>query len=538
LLRAEVKSQSEVGVMCATLMKEGKLVPNELTLTLIKNAMKKAANKNFLIDGFPRSLDQATSFAAAIQEPDFVLFFDCPLETMTERLLERGLSSGRSDDNAETIKKRFDTFTSQSLPVVDFYKEKGAVHVISSVPTPNTVYNEVIGTMVKNGLKPKPVADKVVFVLGGPGSGKGTQCAKLVEDFGFTHLSAGDLLRDEVKSQSEVGQMCGNLMKEGKLVPMQVTIGLLKAAMEKAENKTFLIDGFPRALDQGRAFTDYVQEPDFVLFFDCPLETMTERLMERGLTSGRSDDNMDSIRKRFDTFTSQSLPVLDAYQEKGNAHVVSSVPAPNEVYDEVISVMAKNGVKPKPVADKVVFVLGGPGSGKGTQCAKLVKDFGFTHLSAGDLLRDEVKSRSEVGHMCANLMKEGKLVPMEVTIGLLKAAMEKATLNNFLIDGFPRALDQAKAFETRVQAADFVLFFDCTLETMTERLLERGKTSGRSDDNMGSIRKRFDTFTNQSLPVLDHYKVQGNAHVVSSVAAPDAVYAQVRAVGLCTLESS
>jgi UMP-CMP kinase len=83
-----------------------------------------------------------------------------------------------------------------------------------------------------------------------------------------------------------------------------------------------------------------------------------------------------------------------------------------------------------------------------------------------------------------------------------------------------------------------VLFFDCTLETMTERLLERGKTSGRSDDNMGSIRKRFDTFTNQSLPVLDHYKVQGNAHVVSSVAAPDAVYAQVRAVGLCTLESS
>ena len=191
--------------------------------------------------------------------------------------------------------------------------------------------------------KPK-LADKVVFVLGGPGSGKGTQCAKLVEDYGFTHLSAGDLLRDEVKSQSEVGRMCANLMKEGKLVPMEVTIGLLKAVMVKAENKTFLIDGFPRALDQGLAFSQAIQEPDFVLFFDCPLETMTERLLERGKTSGRADDNMDTIRKRFETFTEKSLPVLDFYKAEGNAHVISSVPTVDEVYDEVRSILASNGV--------------------------------------------------------------------------------------------------------------------------------------------------------------------------------------------------
>ena len=105
------------------------------------------------------------------------------------------------------------------------------------------------------------------------------------------------------------------------------------------------------------------------------------------------------------------------------------------------------------LADKVVFVLGGPGSGKGTQCAKLVEDYGFTHLSAGDLLRDEVKSRSEVGQMCMYLMTEGKLVPMEVTMQLLKSAMEAAPTRNFLIDGFPRALDQALAFEKEVTAA-------------------------------------------------------------------------------------
>jgi adenylate kinase len=208
--------------------------------------------------------------------------------------------------------------------------------------------------MTANGVKPAPVAEKIVFVLGGPGSGKGTQCAKLVEDFGFTHLSAGDLLRDEVASASEVGVMCANLMKEGKLVPMEVTIGLLKAAMEKATVKNFLIDGFPRALDQGLAFSEAIQEPDFVLFFDCTLETMTERLLERGKTSGRADDNMDTIRKRFETFTSKSIPVLDYYKEQSVAHVVSSAQPPAEVYAEVKAIMAANGV----ASERVVVGLG------------------------------------------------------------------------------------------------------------------------------------------------------------------------------------
>jgi len=382
--------------------------------------------KKFLLDGFPRALDQAVAFCSMIQDPDAVIFFDCPLDTMTERLLERGKSSGRADDNMETIKKRFDTFTSQSLPVLDHFKAKGVANVVSSVPPPDQVYMEVASIMAKDKVQPLPIAEKVVFVLGGPGSGKGTQCAKLVEDYGFTHLSSGDLLRAEVKSQSEVGMMCANLMKEGKLVPMEVTLSLIKKAMKSAPVKKFLLDGFPRALDQAKAFASTIQKPDFVLFFDCPLETMAERLMERGLSSGRSDDNMETIKKRFDTFTNQSMPVLDFYEAHGVATVVSSVPPPEEVYETVVATMTKHKVQPLPIAEKVVFVLGGPGSGKGTQCAKLVEDFGFTHLSSGDLLRAEVKAQTEVGMMCASLMKEGKLVPMQTTLGLIKKAMKAA----------------------------------------------------------------------------------------------------------------
>ncbi|TYJ38453.1 hypothetical protein E1A91_A05G444100v1 [Gossypium mustelinum] len=102
---------------------------------------------------------------------------------------------------------------------------------------------------------------------------------------------------------------------------------------------------------------------------------------------------------------------------------------------------------------KVVFVLGGPGSGKGTQCEKIVQHFGYTHLSAGDLLRAEKNSGSENGIMIQNMMNEGKIVPSEVTIKLLQKAMLDSGNDKFLIDGFPRNEENRAAFEALIDAA-------------------------------------------------------------------------------------
>lgn len=151
----------------------------------------------------------------------------------------------------------------------------------------------------------------VVFVLGGPGAGKGTQCANLVRDYGFEHLSAGDLLRAEQdRKGSQFGDMIKEYIKDGKIVPMEVTIQLLENAMtsaiDKDGNRKFLIDGFPRKMDQATAFEEKVVESQFTLFFDCPENVMQERLLNRGKTSGRADDNEDSIKKRFKTFVETS----------------------------------------------------------------------------------------------------------------------------------------------------------------------------------------------------------------------------------------
>ncbi|KAK7043729.1 hypothetical protein VNI00_008341 [Paramarasmius palmivorus] len=207
----------------------------------------------------------------------------------------------------------------------------------------------------------------------------------------------------------------------------------------------------------------------------------------------------------------------------------------------------------------VIFVLGGPGVGKGTQCARLVQDFNFCHLSgssvvtfglsdiytlvAGDLLRAEQnREGSEYGKLIKDCIKEGNIVPMEVTVKLLQNAMTAAInekkggegwtdgRGRFLIDGFPRKMDQAEKFEEEVCKAAMVLFFTTTEEVMLERLLERGKTSGREDDNVESIKKRFHTYKDKTMPVVEHYEKLGKVAEIDSSPTVDEVHEKAKAV--------
>lgn len=182
----------------------------------------------------------------------------------------------------------------------------------------------------------------------------------------------------------------------------------------------------------------------------------------------------------------------------------------------------------------VVFVLGGPGAGKGTQCARLVSELGFVHLSAGDLLRaEQLRPDSSYGAMIKEYIKEGKIVPMEVTIKLLENAMrdsmkERATTPSlFLVDGFPRQMDQAIEFDRTVRPGSLVLFLTCPEEVLLERLMERGKTSGRDDDNAESIKKRFQTFIKTSMPVVEYYRAMDKVVDIDSSQTIDEVYAVI-----------
>lgn len=179
--------------------------------------------------------------------------------------------------------------------------------------------------------------------------------------------------------------------------------------------------------------------------------------------------------------------------------------------------------------------MGGPGSGKGTQCAKLIEEFGYAHVSVGDLLRVIVAQKTEVGMQMDEIMKEGKLVPGSIVMGILKNHLTSllASGKGVLIDGFPRELAQAIDFEKNIGLISTVIYYECSPEAMKVRLLKRGETSGRSDDNEESIGKRLNTFFEQTVPVAEYFEKSGKlVRIRSDQGAPDEVYAATRVLFL------
>uniref|UniRef100_A0AAY4BCG3 UMP/CMP kinase n=1 Tax=Denticeps clupeoides TaxID=299321 RepID=A0AAY4BCG3_9TELE len=171
---------------------------------------------------------------------------------------------------------------------------------------------------------------QVVFVLGGPGAGKGTQCARIVENYSYTHLSAGDLLRQErSRKDSESGQLIDTYIKEGKIVPVEITINLLRKDEDKFR---FLIDGFPRNQDNLQGWTAVMEG-----------KVCIDRCLERGKSSGRSDDNRESLEKRLRTYLQSTRPIIELYGEQGKVRTIDASRTVDEVFADVRTILDKEG---------------------------------------------------------------------------------------------------------------------------------------------------------------------------------------------------
>jgi len=187
--------------------------------------------------------------------------------------------------------------------------------------------------------------------------------------------------------------------------------------------------------------------------------------------------------------------------------------------------VSQEALDPKQSAPQVVFVLGPPGCGKGTQCARAAAAYGALHLSAGDLLRQEQNNpSSDQGALISKHMKEGTIVPVEITCNLLLKAIDRSGSKRVLVDGFPRSMDNLDGWFR--YAHDYtntlgVLFFEVNDENeLARRILERAKTSGREDDNEEVLKKRFATMRNTTMPVVNRLE---NELVVRKVNALDTV---------------
>lgn len=177
-----------------------------------------------------------------------------------------------------------------------------------------------------------------------------------------------------------------------------------------------------------------------------------------------------------------------------------------------------------------LILFGPPGSGKGTQSERLVEKYGVVHLSTGNLLRAEIAEKTPLGLEAKSFIDKGQLVPDEVVIGMVDSYFDQHKgARGFLFDGFPRTVAQARALDKLLELKKTniatVLALDVNEEELVKRLLNRGKTSGRSDDTDESvIRKRFSVYNNETSPVAEHYKKAKKFQAIKGEGSVDDIF--------------
>ena len=184
-----------------------------------------------------------------------------------------------------------------------------------------------------------------IVLFGPPGAGKGTQSEKMVEAFNLVHLATGDMLRQEIANGSELGRKAKELIDEGKLVPDEVVIGMIEQRLKTNTNASgFIFDGFPRTEAQAESLDKLAQqqntEIDAMVALQVPEEELVKRLLERGKSSGRSDDNDENvIRNRIQEYEDKTATLANYYDKQGKYYPVEGVGSVEEIFERISQVV-------------------------------------------------------------------------------------------------------------------------------------------------------------------------------------------------------
>ena len=183
-----------------------------------------------------------------------------------------------------------------------------------------------------------------IVIFGAPGSGKGTQSERIVAKYGINHISTGDVLRAEIKNNTELGKIAKGYIDQGQLIPDELIIDILAKTLDSFEDsKGVIFDGFPRTIPQAEALKKVLaergQSVSIVLDLDVPEDELMTRLIKRGQESGRADDNEETIKKRLDVYHNQTAPLIDWYKQEGIHNHINGLGSLDRIFGDIAGVI-------------------------------------------------------------------------------------------------------------------------------------------------------------------------------------------------------
>jgi len=344
-----------------------------------------------------------------------------------------------------------------------------------------------------------------IALFGPPGAGKGTQSEFLIKKYNLFYISTGDLLRHELANNTKLGQEAQSIIAAGGLVPDEIIVQIIENTItDNPDANGFLFDGFPRTYIQA-----YILE-GLMIKLNTSLSTLislkvdedvsVERLLNRGKTSGRSDDNEKVILTRLREYNEKTLPVLEFYKDKGIYHEVNGGEDIDSVTFQIDNIVQEE--LSKRLFNVVLF--GSPGSGRSSQGKAIAKEFGLEYVATGEMLQQEMEVNPELARMYLEQFENGEFIPDEVVVQLIEKKLASTrNVKGFLFKGFPRNLVQSYILDGLLKKHGSFISQYVVVEVPTLELFRRLDDRGKSDLAMA-----YDKSTTKILKRLQEYETK------------------------------
>ena len=401
------------------IMSEGGLIPYQLTVQILINAMIANPSKSYLIDGFPRARDQAIYFEQVVGEAHTILYFNTPLQICVDRCMERAKTSGRADDTEEVIKARLETFQNQSYPVVEMYKAFGKVKEVDGQYDVMDVWNATR----------KAILPQVSWIMGPTISGKATLGAELAKRTNAKLLRFSDFLKEHGLEKSNDDT---------------VVLALIHQLTMETQPRVLIAD-FPKNIYQAKLFIKNSVAPSRVFVLNCSKDVCQERMIEIPQSSSRYVPSA-LLTRRICDYNNNLRDLIDFLRNDTDLTEVSTEIGLRQSMDEICKVVEPTVINVRSSgSDEAEAVR--------NEINAQLQEQGYKLLCIEDLVEQEVQRGTDIGCRIKNDRDAGK--SMTECAGSVVEVLKKVIYsgidedNKFLLADWPNDVAESDAFEAQ-----------------------------------------------------------------------------------------